>query len=491
MQRRRRNVKIVATLGPASSTPDRIAELHEAGVDVFRINMSHADHDTLAFLHQTIRDVEQQNSRPIGILADLQGPKLRVGKFREGPISLQPGATFILDLEDQLGSKDRVTLPHPEILNSIRAGSTLLLDDGKVRLVVKEATRERAVTEVVVGGRLSDRKGVNVPDALLRLSALSKKDRQDLDRAVHLGVDWIALSFVQRPEDVAEARKLVAGRAAVMAKIEKPLAIDNLDQIINLADGIMVARGDLGVELPVEKVPGLQKKIVKCAREAGKPVIVATQMLESMITSPMPTRAEVTDVSNAVFEGADAIMLSAESAAGQYPVEAVTTMNKIVETVEADPDYRRLIDANHPEPDKTTADAITAAAREVADTLNVGAIVCYTSSGSTALRAARERPRAPVLAISPSINTARRLCMAWGIHCVTTEDAKDIDDMLRKACAVARQEGFAEPGERLVITAGLPFGTPGATNLMRIAHVGNQSTPSARQDPRAGRVKPQ
>ncbi len=471
MQRRRRNVKIIATLGPASATPEGIRQLHEAGADVFRINMSHADHDRLAATHAMIRAVEAEGSRPIGILVDLQGPKLRIATFADGPIVLKTGDPFRLDLDLTPGIQSRVGMPHPEIFRAVQPGSNLLLDDGKVRLRVHHVGDDFCETTVEVGGRLSDRKGVNVPDALLNLSALSDKDRRDLDRALDLGVDWVALSFVQRAEDVAETRKIVAGRAFVMSKIEKPQALTNLDRILDLSDGLMVARGDLGVELPIERVPGLQKQIVHAARIAGKPVVVATQMLESMITAPVPTRAEVSDVSNAVFEGADAVMLSAESAAGQYPLEAVSTMNKIAETVENDPNYRTIIQSYHAEPDQTTADAITAAAREVAETLNVGAIVCYTSSGSTALRAARERPKAPILALTPAADTARRLALAWGIHCVPIEDASDIDDMLRKACAVSQHEGFANPGDRLVITAGLPFGTPGATNLMRIAHV--------------------
>ncbi len=477
MQRRRRNVKIVATLGPASATPDRIMELHEAGADVFRINMSHADHERLALTHSMIRQVEAQSGRPIGILVDLQGPKLRVGKFADGPVRLEKGDPFRLDLDDTPGDKNRVGMPHPEIFEAVKPGGLLLVDDGKMRLRVTEVGKGFAQTKAEVCGKISDRKGVNVPDAILPLSSLSTKDRQDLDRALDLGVDWVALSFVQRPEDVAETRKLVAGRAFVMSKIEKPSALTHLEQILTLSDGLMVARGDLGVELPIEQVPGLQKQIIAATRLAGKPVVVATQMLESMITAPVPTRAEVSDVSNAVFEGADAVMLSAESAAGEFPVEAVSTMNKIAETVENDPNYRAILQARHADPEPTTADAITAAAREVAETLNVGAIVCYTSSGSTALRAARERPKAPILALSPSIDTARRLAVAWGVHCVTTEDASDLDDMLRKACAVSSQEGFAKSGERLVITAGLPFGTPGATNLMRIAYVGGQPAP--------------
>jgi len=469
---RHRNVKIVATLGPSSNSPEMIEALFHAGADTFRLNMSHLTHEGLRAVHSAIRGIEADVGRPIGILADLQGPKLRVGEIAGGGVELKTGQAFRIDLDQREGDAERVCVPHPEIFEALSDGQNLLLDDGKIRLRVQRAGKEFADTEVIVGGRISNRKGVNCPDTVLPLKALTQKDRRDLDAAVDLGVDWIALSFIQRPDDVAEARKLARGRAAIMAKIEKPQALVHLDEIIDIADGLMVARGDLGVELPVEQVPGRQKQITRAARRAGKPVIVATQMLESMIKSPMPTRAEVSDVATAVFEGADAIMLSAESAAGDFPREAVQMMNSVAEEVESDPTYPGIVYAQRNEPQATGADAISAAAHSVADTLKAAAIVTYTNSGSTALRMSRERPPMGILVLTPNANTARRLTAVWGLHCVLTEDAKDLDDMVDRATAIAQQEGLAQPGQRIVVTAGVPLGTPGATNMLRVAFVG-------------------
>jgi pyruvate kinase len=473
--RRRRRVKIVATLGPASRAPHLIRRLCEAGVDVFRINMSHTDHAALANYVEAIREVERALARPIGILADLQGPKLRIGALAGGEVRLETGATVRLILDQGLGDATRLCLPHREVFAVLKPGSLLLIDDGRVRLRITEAGPESAVAQVELGGHLTDRKGVNVPGVVLPLAALSAKDRADLDCALELQVDWIALSFVQRPEDIAAARQIVAGRAGVMAKLEKPAAIDQLEAIIEQADALMVARGDLGVELPLEYVPGRQKQIIRAARRAGKPVVVATQMLESMITHAMPTRAEVSDVATAVFEGADAVMLSAESAIGQYPIEAVGMMDRIACSVEGDPYYRAIIDAQHYEPEATTPDAIMAAARQVVQTLQAAAIVSWTSSGSTGLRAARERPRVPIIALTPVQGTGRRLALAWGLHCVVTEDAQDFEDMVERACHIACREEFAAPGQSIVITAGVPLGTPGATNLLRIARIGRHA----------------
>ncbi len=469
--RRQRKTKIVATLGPASSSPEMIRALFEAGADVFRLNFSHGNHADHAARIRAIRELERDSGRPIGVLADLQGPKLRIGAFRDGPITLAPGDDFRLTLGGGPGDERQVSLPHPEIFAALRPGAEVLIDDGKVRLRVEKTAPECADTVVLFGGELSDHKGVNVPGATLSLDPLTDKDRADLQFAIDQAVDWIGLSFVQRAEDIAEARKLIAGRAATLAKLERPSAIEHLDQIVELADAIMVARGDLGVELPVEEVPGLQKRIIRTAREAGKPVVVATQMLESMIRASMPTRAEVSDVATAVYDGADAVMLSAESATGGHPREAVTMMNRIVEQVERDPLYRAIMDAEHARPEATGADAITAAARQVAETIGAAAIVTYTTSGSTALRAARERPKVPILGLMPNLATARRLALAWGVHCVHTEDAKDMTDMVEKACRVARREEFADEGGRLVVTAGVPFGTPGSTNTLHIAWV--------------------
>jgi pyruvate kinase len=470
--RRLRRIKVLATLGPASSDSATLRRLFEAGADVFRINMSHTSHDKMRELIATIRNVESSYGRPIGILVDLQGPKLRLGQFADGSTQLSNGETFTLDSNPALGDKNRVMLPHPEILAALRPGHALLLDDGKVRLIAEDTTPERAITRVVIGGKMSDRKGVSLPDTDLPVSAMTSKDRLDLEAAVEAGVDWIALSFVQRADDVIEAKKLTRGRAAIMSKIEKPQAIDRLPEIVEVSDALMVARGDLGVELPAERVPGLQKQMTRLARRAGKPVVIATQMLESMIQSPVPTRAEVSDVATAVFEGADAIMLSAESAAGKFPVEAVATMNRIGEEVERDPTYRGVISAQRPEPEATVGDAIADAARQIAETLDLSALICWTSSGSTALRVARERPKAPVVAITPNLATGRKLSLVWGVHCVIAEDAHDQDDMVNRAGSIAFRDGFTKAGQRVIIVAGVPLGTPGATNMVRIAYVG-------------------
>ena len=469
--RRRRSAKIVATLGPASSTPEQIGALFEAGVDVFRLNFSHGTHEDHRTRFAAIRAIESMTGRPIGILADLQGPKLRLGTFSEGRIGLAAGAPFRLDLDRQPGDETRAPLPHPEIFEAIQTGTELLLDDGKVRLRVETCGTGFADTRFLVGGSLSDRKGVNVPNAVLPLSAVTEKDRADLAFAIEQGADWVAFSFVQRPDDVAEGRKLVAGRAGVMVKLEKPSAIERLSEIIELADGLMVARGDLGVEMPPEDVPSVQKQVIHACRAAGKPVVVATQMLESMIGSPTPTRAEASDVATAVYEGADAVMLSAETAAGRYPVESVAIMDRIACRVQEDPLYYSILEGTRIEHEHTSPDAISAAARQVASLVGAAAIVSYTTSGATALRAARERPAAPILVLTSNLNTARRLAVLWGAHCVHTSDVKSFGDMVQKAVRIAHREGIAEPGQRVVITAGVPFGTPGATNTLRIAWV--------------------
>jgi pyruvate kinase len=472
--RRQRRTKIVATLGPASSEQAIIDKLFRAGADVFRINMSHTSHDRMRELLAAVRAVEQEQGRPIGVLVDLQGPKLRVGSFKDDAVTLAQGASFALDSDPSPGDATRVHLPHPEILSALEPGHTLLLDDGKIRLTTIENTATRALTRVEVGGRLTARKGVSLPDTTIPSSAMTAKDRSDLEAALEAGIDWVGLSFVQRPEDIAEAKKMTRGRAGVLAKIEKPQAVARIDEIMDFTDSIMVARGDLGVEMPLEKVPGIQKQLTRGARRAGKPVVVATQMLESMITSPVPTRAEVSDVATAVFEGADAVMLSAESAAGKYPVEAVATMNRIIEEVERDPTYDSIIHAQRTDPEATGADAIAAAARQIAETLDLSAVVCWTSSGSTALRVARERPKPPIVAISPNLATGRKLSLVWGVHCVVAEDAHDQDDMVDRASRLTFREGFARAGQRIIIVAGIPLGTPGATNMLRIAYVGSE-----------------
>ncbi|MCY6379267.1 pyruvate kinase [Hoeflea prorocentri] len=472
--KRLRKVKILATLGPASSEEDMIQKLHEAGADLFRINMSHASHDLMRTLIERIRKVEKRCGRPIGILADLQGPKLRVGKFADGALELVPGQTFTLDKNEKPGDASRVHLPHPEIFEAVEAGHRLLIDDGRLQLRAEKSDGDKIVCTVVSGTKISDRKGVSLPDTTLGVGALTDKDRADLEAVLATDdVDWLALSFIQRPEDLADVRKVARSRVGLMAKIEKPQAIERIDEIIELSDALMVARGDLGVEMPIESVPGLQKQLTRACRKAGKPVVVATQMLESMISAPVPTRAEVSDVATAVFEGADAVMLSAESAAGDYPVEAVSTMASIARKVERDPNYTSIVHAQRSQPEATGADAISLAARQIAETLKLSAIVCYTSSGTTGMRASRERPQVPIIALSPVIQTARRLSVVWGLHCVVTEDARDLDDMVDRACRIAFREEFGKPGDRLIISAGVPLGTPGATNMLRIAYIGS------------------
>jgi pyruvate kinase len=446
--------------------------LFAAGADVFRINMSHTTHERMRELVETIRAVEAECKRPIGILVDLQGPKLRLGSFKNDFAEIDSGQDFVLDHDPAPGDATRVNLPHPEIFAAIKPGDTLLLDDGKLRLTATQADAQRIVTRVKIGGKISSRKGVSLPDTVVPVAALTPKDLADLEAALDTGIDWVALSFIQRPEDIAEAKKITRGRAAVMAKIEKPQAVTRLNDILDVADALMVARGDLGVEMPLEKVPGVQKEMTRVCRRAGKPVVVATQMLESMMTSPVPTRAEVSDVATAIFDGADAIMLSAESAAGQYPVEAVATMNRIAEEVENEAIYPPSLHVLHTEPQATGADAIAAAARQVAETLDLAAIVCWTSSGATAMRVARERPKPPIVAISPMVAAGRKLSLVWGIHCVVAEDARDQDDMVERACQIAVRDGFAKAGQRVIVVAGVPLGTPGATNMMRVAFVG-------------------
>jgi pyruvate kinase len=470
--RRQRKTKIVATLGPASNTPDKMRALFEAGVDVFRINMSHTDHPMLARMVKDLRALADSLGRPIGILADLQGPKIRLGTIPGGARMLAEGERVRLVLGESSENPDEIPIPHPEIFQAIKQKHALLIDDGKVRLRLLKKADTFAEAIVEVAGEIKNRKGVNMPDTLLPMSAMTPKDRRDLDEALKVGVDWIALSFVQRPEDVAELKAIVAGRAGCLAKIEKPKALESLEGILELADALMVARGDLGVEMPLEAVPGLQKRIVRAARKAGKPVVVATQMLESMIQSPMPTRAEVSDVATAIYDSADAVMLSAESASGAYPVLAVETMDRIARQVEQDPLYQGIIEAQRHAPEATTADAIMAAVHEVTGTIQARAVICWTKTGSTALRAARERSPAPIIAVTPSLETARRLALVWGLHCLTSEEVGSLDEMVDRALTFAESEGFAVKGDHVVITGGVPLGVTGTTNMLRVAVVG-------------------
>lgn len=470
--RRHRNAKIIATIGPATASREMIRRLFLAGADVFRLNFSHGEPDEHRQCMNWIRGLEEETGRPVGVLMDLQGPKLRVGRFREGRAKLSAGCPFRLDRDSTPGDEHRVELPHAAIFDAIAPGTELLLDDGRVRLRVEQCGPTFAQTVVVVGGLLSDHKGVNVPDVVLPLSALTSKDERDLEIGLSMGVDWVALSFVQRVEDVLALRERVDGRAAILSKLEKPAAIEHLDAIVEHSDGVMVARGDLGVELPPEAVPSVQKRVVRACRAAGKPVAVATQMLESMIRAPVPTRAEASDVAGAVYDGADAVMLSGETAVGKYPVEAVAIMDRIIRRVERDPYYRKLIDAQNPEPQATVADALCSAMRQVAHTLPVVATVTYTNSGFTTLRAARERPESPVLALTPHATTARQLSLAWGVHATVIEDIEHVHDMIGLASRTALEEEFAHPGEVLVIMAGMPFGSSGTTNLLHVTKAG-------------------
>jgi pyruvate kinase len=467
--RRLRNVKIVATLGPSSSDYETIRALYEAGADVFRLNMSHGEHSEIEARHRIIRQVEKETGRPIAILADLQGPKLRVGVFADEAVELEEGQSFRMDLDKTPGDASRVQLPHPEIFAALEPGSTLLVNDGKIRLKVTDCGEDYAECEVMVGGTISNRKGVNVPDVVLPLAALSQKDRKDLEFVCNLGIDWLALSFVQRAADVEEARQLARGRARILSKIEKPAAVREIDTILTASDGIMVARGDLGVELPVQNVPPIQKRLIRKARAAAKPVIVATQMLESMIESPVPTRAEVSDVANAIYEGTDAVMLSAESAAGDYPIEAVRTMDDIAREVESDQTYRDVLDASRGGHKETVADGIVSAAREIAETTDIKAICVFSQSGSSALLVGRERPHVPVIMITPLARTARRMCLSWGMHCTISGEVSRFKEAVISAIRAARDEGFAGEEDHVVVVAGVPFNVSGTTNILRIA----------------------
>jgi len=468
---RSRKVKILATLGPASSDAKMIRRLMLAGADAFRINMSHGTQTQKAKLVEAIRALEKEFHRPSTILCDLQGPKLRVGHFEGGRAMLEKGSIFTFDAGKKAGDCKRVQLPHAELFEAVKPGTNILIDDGKVRLKVVETGDHKIVSEVQVGGAVSDNKGVNVPDVVVPIPALTEKDRDDLQFALDQRTDWIALSFVQRPEDVAEARTLIGDRAALLAKIEKPAAIDRLNDIIALADAVMVARGDLGVELPPEQVPPLQNKIVAAARQFGKPVVVATQMLESMVTSPTPTRAEVSDVATAIYDGADAVMLSAESATGQYPVEAVTMMDRIAMSVESDPSYQARVHFTQTRLEATTADALAGSARQIATTVTAKAMVCYTSSGSTARRIARERPSVPTLAMSASLHTSRRMGLIWGVHAVHTRDVSSFEEMVEKGKRMALRHKLAQGGDRVIVMAGVPFGVSGSTNVLHVVRL--------------------
>lgn len=468
---RHRQTKIVATLGPASGDPDMMRKLFEAGVDVFRMNFSHGTHEAHARNLQTARMLEKEYDRPVAVLADLQGPKNRIGKFANGSIEVGAGHIMRFDLDDALGDESRVTLPHPEVIRAMKPGSDILLDDGKVRVTITEQGKDYLIGKVIAGSKLSNNKGFNIPGVIIPCDPLTEKDRKDLDAALEMGADWIAQSFVQTAADVAETRKIIAGRAALMAKIEKPSAVERMAEILDYVDGIMLARGDLGVEIPPEDVPAVQKRIVRQTRYAGKPIIVATQMLESMIDNPRPTRAEASDVATAVYDGADAVMLSAETASGQYPLEAVSIMNRILESTENDPTYRAIMNADHPKTENDASDAITVAATQVAHDIDAKAIVNYTTSGSTALRTVRQRPDIPILCLSQNESTVRRLMLSYGVRAFHVREISSFAETVQLATKLVAEKGYAQKNQRIVITAGVPFGTPGSTNVLRIAWV--------------------
>lgn len=471
MLRRARQTKIVATIGPASSDIEMIRKLFQAGVDTFRLNFSHGSHEDHAERYHNIRKVEQEFNRPIGILADMQGPKLRLGKFENGSVDVGPGHVITLDNDPTPGNATRVHMPHPEILEALQVGDPLLVDDGKVSLTIIEKKADAVVAKVINGTKLMDRKGVNLPGTIIEMSVLTPKDRKDLEFALGLGVDWIALSFVQRPEDMIEAKEIIKGRAPVIAKIEKPSAVEHIEAIIELTDAVMLARGDLGVECPPEQVPVIQKRVVRAVRNAGKPLIIATQMMESMISSPTPTRAEASDVATAVYDGADAVMLSAETASGDFPIEAVTMMDRIAQTVEADDLYRTIMDSTHPQPESTTSNAITAAAYDVADTLNAKVIASFSTSGATALRMVRERPRAPILVLTPDVKVARTLALSYGANPTLVEKMTRFEDIIAQAKDKSNQNDFAASGDTIIVTSGELHGEPGKTNNLRVVQV--------------------
>jgi pyruvate kinase len=447
-----------------------VLALAEAGADVFRLNFSHGTHDDHAAALDAVRQAEARIGRPLAALADLQGPKFRLGVFAGGRIAIAPGQRLRLDLDPKPGDRHWVCLPHPEVFRVLRPDMQLLLDDGRVRLTVRQAEADAAEVEVTAGEALSDHKGLAVPGATIPVPAMTSKDQTDAEFAMRIGVDWIALSFVQHAGDMASLRRIVGDRAAILAKIEKPAAIHDLEAILDVSDGLMVARGDLGVELAPQDVPVMQKQIVRAARRRGVPVIVATQMLESMISAPAPTRAEASDVAGGVYEGADALMLSAESAAGSYPREAVAMMDAIIRRVEADPSWPSLMRAEHGEDADEDVDALIAAATKAAEARSTACLVAYTNTGGTARRVARERPLHPVLAIAPNDQVARRLGLVWGLEPRVAAQPRGIVAMTDDAAHMAAELGLAGPGERVLIIAGPPLGSPGAANLLRIVH---------------------
>ena len=467
-----RRAKIVCTLGPATDPPERLRALIEAGMDVARLNFSHGEHAEHGRRYKDVRRAADAAGRNVAILADLQGPKIRLGRFEEGPVVWQTGERIRITVDDVPGNHDRVSTTYKQLANDVRPGDRLLVDDGNVGLVAVEVDGNDVVCDVTEGGKVSDNKGLSLPGVNVSVPAMSEKDTADLEFALALGVDYIALSFVRAPEDIKLVHQVmdaVGVHRPVIAKIEKPEAVDRLEEIVLAFDAIMVARGDLGVEMPLEQVPIIQKRLIQSARDNAKPVIVATQMLESMITHSRPTRAEASDVANAVLDGADAVMLSGETSVGTYPVQAVATMSRIIRSVEES--GTRVAPLRH-DP-RTSGGAITNAAVQIADAMGAGALVAFTQTGDTGRRMSRLHPRQRLIVFTPDENVQRQMALLWGVEGYVVWTVRTTDEMVRQVDSGLVQRGVAHPGDLVVIIAGTPPTTPGSTNTIRVHHIGD------------------
>ncbi len=479
-----RRAKIVCTLGPATSSPEQIRTLVDAGMDVARLNMSHGSHEDHARSYRLVREASDAKGHGVGIFADLQGPKIRLETFAEGRVMLEVGQTWTITVRDVPGDAVICGTTYKGLPGDVAPGDPILIDDGKIRLRVTEVNETDVTTEVIVGGPVSNNKGINLPGVAVSVPALSEKDIKDLRFALHLAVDFIALSFVRSAADADDVRRIMHEEGVLVpliAKIEKPQAIENLDEIIKAFDGFMVARGDLGVECPLEDVPFLQKRVVDKARRNAKPVIVATQMLESMIVNPAPTRAEASDVANAVLDGADAVMLSGETSVGAYPFEAVRTMARIITSTENH--ALKSMAAIDWQP-RTPGGVIAKAAAEVAERIGASYLVAFTQSGDSARRLARYRGSIPVLAFTPEAMVRSQLSLTWGVETFLTQMVEHTDEMVRQVDEALLQIGRVKEGERVVIIAGSPPGIPGSTNALRIHTMGdaiNEVAPAYRR----------
>ncbi len=468
---RKRFAKILATVGPASTAAEMLKLLHEVGVDAFRLNFSHGTHADHARTIKAIRKIEETTGESIAIVADLQGPKIRVGAFETGQIQLKYGETVQITAHEGKGKPGHIVMPHKDLILALQPGDVLKFDDGKLMVTITEKQEDKLLGRVDIGGVLRDKKGVNIIGTVLPVSAMTDKDRKDLAFALENGVDYIALSFVQKVKDVMEASEHIAGRAGLIVKIEKPSAVEDIEHILDLADAAMVARGDLGVELPLEQVPVVQRKIISVARRLGKPVIVATHMLESMIDAATPTRAEASDVATAIYQGADAVMLSAETAVGRHPATAVAIMDRIIKAAEHDPTYPDTTTSSHLRPETTVNDAISQSIHSIADVLGCKAVLGFTRTGSTVLRIARERPPCPILGLTTNKDVASRLALIWGVRPVVMDDPKGFADMLETTQAIAITQADCTSGDKIIIAAGIPFGRPGTTDTLKIATI--------------------